>query len=95
MERPKCIHCKIRLALTHKRGLCHKCYFNLAIRNRYPCQQRHAPKGETLADLDAMEAEARKNLPEWWDKELPKGERNEGAIRVVRVHYRRNGRVIA
>ena len=93
--KPKCIHCNMRTRQKFKRNLCLRCYRDLAIRNLYPSYQNHAPPKETLADLDAMEAEARKNLPAWWFKDAVVPENPPmGNIRVVRTIRRRNGKIV-
>lgn len=73
----KCRHCKRRKA-TRARGLCFACYFAPAIRVLYPpgsanpATAKYVPTyrgvraGETMADLDRIEAEQRKRLPAWW-----------------------------
>jgi hypothetical protein len=67
-----CRHCGLFKELKAKQ-LCRLCYWTPTIRARYPSTSPFAPHGEpTMAELDAMEAEQRKCLPEWWNEAEPR-----------------------
>lgn len=69
-----CAHCKKSHA-HRPRGLCWTCYYQPGVKELYPVTSKYAPKStkeyepQTEAELDAMIAEQRKNLPSWWNEE--------------------------
>lgn len=64
-----CRHCCKKKA-NRSRGLCWHCYYTPGVRELYTSGNKYLHKREaTMEELDAMEAEARKNLPDWWHKE--------------------------
>lgn len=66
----QCRHCTRRSGKCG-RGLCWSCWHNESIRNLYPKADpvRSDYYEPTMAELDALIAQQRANLPEWWSKE--------------------------
>lgn len=65
--RKLCRHCQ-REPANRPRGLGWKCFYSPGVKELYPSGNLNlARRDETMAELDAMEAEQRRNLPSWWD----------------------------
>ncbi len=90
-----CLHCQRRPAWA-ARGLCDTCYKTPAIKCLYKAAFRGDRDGAdmTMAQLDALEAEQRENLPEWWGKDdrVAHKKHLEKKIALVRVLIVAQGR---
>ena len=71
----QCLHCRWRKACSG-RGLCRACfndrtvrYLYRAIRETRPDRRADPTHDMTMAELDALIAEQRKCLPDWWEEE--------------------------
>lgn len=69
----RCRHCYKRRA-SQARGLCSSCYFDRAIRERYPQKERGQPWADPLEPdeeptqekLERIIREQQQRLPSWW-----------------------------
>lgn len=93
----RCLHCPNLSRDGGARGLCARCWKNVAIRALYPpiasdefvrrvAEGTALARHETEADLDAMIAEMRSTMP---PAAKPKLRPKQGAIRVVKRGNRR------
>jgi hypothetical protein len=95
-----CRHCGSttgRLQQPGRRGLCHRCYQEPAIREQYPLASgRHKPSARepTEEELESIIKEQEANLPPWWSREMPRdGSNCEEPADVQRAKQEKRMRV--
>lgn len=82
--RPVCRHCRDRIAQPGKRGLCHVCFPDKSIRDKYSVDPKCGHSGDyhepTMEELDALIAQQLPTMPKQLGKavgkRLSKAERN-------------------